>query len=388
MAGLERGRLLVKGPERDTLDEVWSRPAPVLPSIPDALEDPVPGPRRRMPRTHRFAPLALLALIAACSRGPALGSDDAVIVALDPGLADSLEPVVRRALEREVFTTRPEGVFEVTFTSPAGIGEFRNWARLVVIEPLDGAALVPELVDDASGDVFVRLEDAWARGQTIWVLAAPTPAATERLATARLDSVYRSLHANWATHQVERMWASHADSAGAERMRAELGFSLVLPNVYKPASSSAPPDTRTWYNEDPRRIVSLHWQPAPTALSAEAVLEARRVWGRDLFTGDEIQGALPIADSSDASGEPADTTGVPAPPLQASRTTLAGMPAVRLQGVWQNASDLTAGLFLTYGVVCDGRLVLLDGNLYAPDRNKYPYLLQLERILETFRCGP
>jgi hypothetical protein len=75
------------------------------------------------------------------------------------------------------------------------------------------------------------------------------------------------------------------------------------------------------------------------------------------------------------------------PMLLASRTTLEGLPAVRLQGVWENRSDLTSGLFLTYGVLCGDRLVLIDGNLYAPDRDKYAYLLQFERISQTFRCG-
>ena len=45
-----------------------------------------------------------------------------------------------------------------------------------------------------------------------------------------------------------------------------------------------------------------------------------------------------------------------------------------------------AGLFVTYGVICGDRLVLLDGNLYAPDRSKVPYVIQLDTIFETFRC--
>lgn len=373
--------------------EGWSPPALMLPSILDALEHPVPRPVRRMLRTLRPNLLALFAVlaIAACSKGPALGSDDAIVVALDPALRGDLEPVVRQAFEREVFTTRPERVFEVTFTTPAAIGDFRRWARLVVIEPLDGASLVPELTDDSRGAIFTRVEDEWARDQTIWVLAASTPAATIELATTRLDSVYRSLHAEWVEHQVARMWASEADSAGARRMLEELGFALVLPSVYRPASSSAPPDTRTWFNENPRRIVSVYWRPAPSEPNAEAVLEARRAWGDDLFPGDEIVGALPGATPADTARPPeeADTTRgmAPEPPvLQASRTTLGGLPAVRIHGVWKNQSDLTAGLFLTYGVVCGDRLVLLDGNLFAPDRDKYAYLLQFERIFETFRC--
>lgn len=339
-------------------------------------------------------PLLLLGLVAACSKGPAFGSDNAIVAVIDPGLRESLEPRVREALEREVFTTRSERVFEVTVTTPAEIGDFRRWARLLVIEPLEGGTLAPDLVGDADGPVFQRVEDEWARDQTVWVIAAPTAEATAELATARLDSVYSAFHDAWVAHQVERMWASEPDSAGAERMREELGFSLVLPQVYQPASSSAPPDTRTWYNEDPRRVVSLHWRPAPAELSAQSVLAARRDWGRELFAGDELVGALPGDTTSPAAADtasPADTAAaggaVAPPPLLASRTALGGLPAIRLQGVWENRSDLTSGLFLTYGVICGDRLVLIDGNLYAPDRDKYTYLVQFERISQTVRCG-
>jgi hypothetical protein len=325
-----------------------------------------------MPRTHylELLPLLLLGAVAACSKGPAFGSDNAIVAVIDPRVRETLEPRVREALERNVYTTRPEHVFEVTVTTPAQIGDFRKWARLVVIEPQDGATLVPGLVGDVEGPVFARVEDEWARDQTIWVITAATPEATVELASTRLDSVYRDFHTAWVEHQVERMWASDADSAGAQRMIEELGFALVMPKVYRSGSGSAPPDTRTWYNEDPRRVVSVHWEPASAELTQEHVLEVRQTWGRDLFEGDEI-----AADSL----EPAL--------LQASRTTLAGLPAVRLQGVWENPSDLTAGLFLTYGVVCGDRLVLLDGNLYAPERDKYAFLIQFERIFQTFRCG-
>jgi hypothetical protein len=350
-------------------------------------------PRTRSPILPLVA-LAALGLAAACQKGPAFGSDNAIIAVIDPDLDPAVEARVREALEREVFTTRSERVFEVTVTTPATIGDFRKWGRLVVVESLEGAELVPDLVGDAEGEVTARLEDEWARDQTIWVLAAPSPEATAQLVDARIDSVYRDLHAEWVDHQMARMWASGADSAAAERMQEELGFSLVVPEVYRPGTASAPPDTRTWYNEEPRRIVSVHWEPSPGGLSPERVLEARRAWGRLLFEGDEIEGALP-GDSAAAGDSTAVDAGAPpdslapldVPPLQASSTTLGGLSAVRLQGTWRNPSDLTGGLFLTYGVVCGDRLVLLDGNLYAPERDKYAFLLQFERIFETFRCG-
>lgn len=346
-----------------------------------------------MPRTRRsFLPLLSVPLLlaAACQKGPAFGSDNAIIAVIDPDLGPAVEARVREALEREVYTTRSEVVFEVTVTAPATIGDFRKWGRLVVIEALPGAELVPDLAGDADDEVVERREDVWARGQTVWVLAAPTPDATAALVEARIDSIYRDFHAGWVDHQMERMWASGADSAGARQMLEEIGVSLVIPRVYRPGTGSAPPDTRTWYNDDPRRILSIHWESAGGPLTPERVLAARRAWGAGLFVGDEIEGRLP-GDSA-AAGDPADSVAAPdslaaAAPLQVSSTTLGGVPAIRLQGTWRNPSDLTGGLFLTYGVLCGDRLFLLDGNLYAPERDKYAFLLQFERIFETFRCG-
>lgn len=336
-------------------------------------------PRRRL-ITALFP--ALLPL-AACGRGPAYGSDNAIVAVVDPALREEVEPVLRASLEREVETTRMEPIFEVTFTTPEGIGEFRKWKRLLVVEPGgEDAVLLSELLDTPlEGPVSAVVHDKWARGQTIHVLAAPTPEATAELVRSSVDSLYDVIHGEFVAYHVARMWASEADSELAGRLADELGFSLLLPNVYRPAGASAPADSRVWYNEDPRRVISLHWLPRPADLTADTILAVRREWGRRLFPGDSITGVLRAA-ADTAAG--ADSV---APEVRALDTRLGGLPAIRLQGPWSSPSDVGSGLFVTYGVICGDRLVLLDGNLYAPDRSKYPYVVQLDRIFETFRCG-
>ena len=338
-------------------------------------------PRRRF----AFAFLPVLLLPAACGRGPAYGSDNAIVAVVDPALRERVEPVLRASLEREVETTRMEPVFELTFTTPEGIGEFRKWKRLLVVEPGgEDAVLLPDLVDTPlEGPLSTVVHDEWARGQTIYVLAAPTAEATAELVRSSADSLYGVIHDQFVDYHVARMWASKPDSALAGRLAEELGFSIVLPNVYRPAGASAPADSRVWYNEEPRRVVSLHWLPRPIGLTADTVLAVRRAWGRQLFPDDSITGVLP-APADTAAGP--DSLPGPVPVVRAIETRLGGLPAIRLQGPWTSPSDVGTGLFVTYGVICGERLVLLDGNLYAPDRSKYPYLVQLDRIFETFRC--
>ena len=342
--------------------------------------------------------LLTLVLAPACGRGPSYGSDNAIIAVVDPALRDSVEPILRASLEREVQTTRAEPIFELTFTTPETIGEFRRWKRLVVVEPGDDAVLLPDLVDTPlRGPVTAEVEDEWANGQTIYVLAAPTAETTVRLVRSSVDSLFEVIHERFVEHHVERMWASEPDSALAERLRDELGFSILVPQVYVPAGASAPADSRVWYNEDPRRIVSIHWLGRPAELTADTVLAVRRAWGRDLFPGDSVAGSLgtPVDAGASRPAPDATTTGVrteadtiaSGPRLIVERTALDGAPAIRIQGVWTNPSDVSSGVFVTYGAICGERMVVLDGNLYAPDRNKYPYVIQLDRIFQTFRCA-
>ena len=339
-------------------------------------------PPRRRPAA---ALLPLLILVAACGRGPAYGSDNAVVAVVDPALRAGVEPALRAAFERDVETTRLEPVFEVTFTTPEGIGELRKWKRLLVVEPGgEDAILLPELIETPlGGPVSTVVHDKWARGQTIHVLAAPTAEVTVELVRASADSLFGVLHDEFVAYHVGRMWASGPDSALAARLAGELGFSILLPHVYRPAGASAPADSRVWYNEDPRRVVSLHWLDRPAELTADSVLALRRDWGRELFPGDSITGALAIP--ADPSAPPAPAAG-PAPVIRSVERRLGGLAAIRLQGAWASSSEIGAGLFVTYGVICGDRLVLLDGNLYAPDRSKYPYVIQLDTIFETFRC--
>lgn len=343
-------------------------------SSPAALPMPTLSARNVLLVSAFVAGMAGMAGLAACGSGPAFGSDNAVIAVVAPEVRDQVEPLIRRTFETLRFTTRPEPVFQVTFTTPAELGNFRRWERLIVVEPTTDPLLLPDLVDvPANGPVVARVEDEWARGQTIWVLGGETPAATVELVAAQVDSLYRQIYRRFARHHAERMWASGRDSALTGRLQDSLGFSILLPRVYQSAPGSAQPSTRVWYNQDPRRVVSLHWRPAPPNLTADTVLAVRRDWGHQVFPGDSLM----LGGDSIPSG--------PSAP-RVSEARLGGRPAVRIQGVWHGA-DGGAGVFLTYGLICGDRLVLLDGNLYAPDRNKIPYLLQLERIFDTFRCG-
>ncbi|MDX1576985.1 MAG: DUF4837 family protein, partial [Gemmatimonadota bacterium] len=58
-------------------------------------------------------------------------------------------------------------------------------------------------------------------------------------------------------------------------------------------------------------------------------------------------------------------------------------------GVWQDEKGdfPAAGPFITWLVQCPDDTYVIDAWLYAPNEPKYEYMLQLQEILGSFRCG-
>jgi hypothetical protein len=66
-------------------------------------------------------------------------------------------------------------------------------------------------------------------------------------------------------------------------------------------------------------------------------------------------------------------------------------PILEVHGIW-NSEDTSwpaAGPFITRVVPCpeQNRTYVLDAWLFAPGKSKYEYMLQLNAILDSFRCG-
>ena len=70
---------------------------------------------------------------------------------------------------------------------------------------------------------------------------------------------------------------------------------------------------------------------------------------------------------------------------------LEGNEAYELQASWRNPPERNwpaGGPLITRIVTCDNqdRTYLLDAWLYAPGKEKYEYMIQLETLLDSFRC--
>lgn len=322
--------------------------------------------------------LALLVAAAACTdSNPSYGDVTSIIAVMEPTVWEEVGDEVYDALEPTIQTVRTEKTFNVTYQDPNG-AEWQNLKRfrqLLLVGTGDEPWMqdaISKVRDGVSGPGVYHAYDIWARGQqaTIILGASDQEAAAVR---ANLGAINEALDTQFREYARTRMYLSGTDSALADTLARSAGFYLLLPTVYR---WHAQDSIYTFRNDNPDpaeliRQVAVTWRsPIPMTFQREDLLD----WRAEM--------AATYNEPQDLDLSRADTTSF----------EYEGRPAYQIQAMWKNPPELdwpAAGPFITRTVVCprQDRLYLLDAWLYAPGKDKYEYMIQLQTILDSFRCG-
>ncbi len=335
--------------------------------------------RGTLMRTYAF--LALVAVtFAACADSSRLAYGDAnsIIAAMDPGVWDEVRDDVYAALEPRIQTVRAEKTFTVTYQDPSGSDwtNLRRFRQMLVAGTADDPWMKQALElarTEVTGPGLYRAYDVWARGQqaTI-VLAEPGTVAAE--VRRHASEINEMLDEQYREYARSRMYMTGADTALADTLMRTARFQLIVPNVYRWTRQDS---LYTFRNDNPDpaeliRQIAVTWRsPVPEGIQGEDILAWR-------------------AQVSESYGEPQD---VDLSDVAAGQFEYQGQAAYQIQATWKNPPALdwpAAGPFITRAIICgqQDRMYLLDAWLYAPGKEKYEYMIQLETILDSFRCGP
>lgn len=332
-------------------------------------------------RSLRTALLLTLAAAGACSNssGVAMGDVNSVIVAADSALWDQVADTVLKTLQPTIFAVRPEATFRLTHVAPEDPGwrELRRFRQVLVIGTAEDPWVSPVLREadtTVSAPAIVQATDVWARNQLATALVVPPGAAAsivrEQAAplAQRLDRTYRA----WARR---RMFTSGVDTALADTLRREGGFALQVPNVY------------TFRREGERGFLAFNDQEAGTPLVRSIYVTWRpgtagQIRPPEVLAWRDSVGQAVYDWPQTSQSEPLQVRSIEEP----------GAGGVEVRGVWTGTADEgfpQAGPFITRVIDCpeSGRRYLIDAWLYAPATDKYQYMIQLETLLDGFRCG-
>lgn len=327
----------------------------------------------------RLAALALVVGAPACDQSGAFGDAESIIVAARPDLWTAVEDTVQSVLEPRIFTVRRERTFTLTYQDPTAEpwGRLRQFRQELVIgsrdDPWVAEALAARDDDEPlTPPAIAQAQNVWARNQLATILVLPEDGQREALLTL-LEPLHDLLDRQYRDWTVQRMFVSGRDTALADTLQGELGFRLLVPRVYRWSRQDSVIIFRN-DNPDPSELirqVTVSWRsPIPDALPTDSLLAWRTRIAVRHYSYPQV---IDTTRHQRRSGEHR------------------GMAMREIQAVWANPpeDDFPAGgPFILRAVRCedDDRLYLLDAWLYAPNREKYQYMLQLDEILDSFRC--
>ena len=335
-----------------------------------------------MTKLSSIITVAILTLgLGSCdSTALAYGDVNSIIAVMRPELWDEVSEDVYSALEPTIRTVRDEKTFTVTYQDPLGDlwGNLRRFRQMLLIGTSQDTWIQEALERGSEGSSIARVgihqvEDVWSRGQQVTVVLLPDGGGLEEL-TPHLAEVHELLDEQFRTYVVNRMYMSGADTALADTLAIEAGFSLILPTVYRWNQSDSVFLFRN-DNPDPSELIrqiGVTWKtPIPSAMQEEGVLG----WRSELVDGH-------YSEPQDHALENASSG-----PIEHL-----GNNGYQVQAEWRNPPDRgwpAGGVFITRVIVCENqnRSYLLDSWLYAPGKEKYEYMIQLETILDSFQCG-
>ncbi len=339
-----------------------------------------PTRSRKSARIEARFLLAVLLLPVACDRPPAFGEANSLIVVGDESVWLQVEAETYEQLEPTVFTIREENKFNVTHVDPGGseLEELLLWKQVRVFggpgDPLI-EAIASEAGSTPEAGAILQAGDVWARGQvaTAIVLEPGHEADSWR---AALPGVVAMLDAQYRTYALTRMFASGEDTLLSQQLASQFGVRLRAPQIYH--GSVGEDGIIRLRNDNPRpsqRIRSVLVERVATDSADTGLVDADAVYAWR-------EGIDSVAYNVPQRFERA--------PVEPRSFDLDGANGIEVRGIWEDEGTFPAGgPFVARAVVCPDAVWFFDAWLYSPNprASKYEFLMQLEEILDSFRCS-
>lgn len=333
--------------------------------------------RRRLAHTATVALIAAAAgAISGCDvfKRQASEGDSMVGVGVEGRIADVVQPIVGGIFDERIYTPQPERRFAVEYVPDDSLALVTSWQNVVLLGALesdDGISrrvrrmLSDEALDGVrDGELRVfRQQDVWVRGQTVVVAVAPTRGELAAWLKENGAVIYDILREDRYARMKKHLYARLEQKEIADSLRKAHGWYFRIPHDFTIVASERDPSFVRFRRPFPDRFITIAWKlGTPDSISVDALVRWRDRLGRTYPDTSRTNPAI----------------------LDSAWTTLGGVDALAVHGIWETIGPAGGGPYLAYLLHKDGTLYLLDGKVYAPDRRKGQYVRQLETIFSTF----
>ncbi len=290
-----------------------------------------------------------------------------------------LRSPLERVYERVVRTPQIEPMFTIRYVPESDIERYTNYRYLILAATLESEGRVGQIVERVVSDPEIRQgveegeyyvftqRDQWAQNQLMIILVAKDLMTLREKIETNEEFLYAIFDADWNEQLEEDMFARGEQKDIEEELMAIYGWSMRIQRDYY-LIQEIPEEGFIWFRRlYPERWIFVRWIDGgdTTLLDPYWIIKERNRIGAEYYGGDRV--------NSDQF-------------LFSRRSTFLGRQAQVTTGLWENDGKVAGGPFINYTFhdSLSRRVYMVDVAVFAPARDKMPYLRRLDVLAHTF----
>ncbi|MEJ2306713.1 MAG: DUF4837 family protein [candidate division WOR-3 bacterium] len=303
------------------------------------------------------------------------GRDEVVLIAPDKFQVESFI----NNIEKVEFYPTEEKIFNIKQVDLSDFDRYKLWRNVIIVGNIDDnhmSDLLGEKAKEAveKGEGLFMENNLWVRLQTAIIITGENTEETQQTLDRSAETVYQVLRKEERKRFSKMVYMNGYQEKEKSKMEDFLGASFEIPFGYRVSKNED--GFMTYVRKNPDRLVTLLYttEPISNPISFRDSLFSK------YFNGDKIfVERIPVLSSQGETKLVELTT--------LDTVNFKGERAIQVRGVWRNdelEGGPMGGPFVSYVFQKAGIWYFLDGHVFAPGKKKWPFLEEVDVILNTF----
>lgn len=322
----------------------------------------------------------------------AIGKAGSVLVVAEPYIWDGIVGKAFKAHFEKPYQVlpQPEPVFSLKQLPAEKLKALhKEWRNIIFLGVLDDKSQTTKEINQFIGKEGLRkaqedpnyssilVKDIWADGQQIFMIFAQNQAELIAAIEKRKSTIAKKLSAK----DHEQLWANNYQGGENkkinDKLRDDFGINMQVPANYELAVYDSL-NQSMWIRKETgstsnNLIIEMLDYTEANKLTKENIISKRDTLGRVYITS-AADDAYMLTDKINL-------------PLVYGEEKINDKFSIQARGLWKMHNDFMGGPFVTYMVLNPDKqkVVLLDGFVHAPGKEKRPLIQQVELIMGTLK---
>jgi len=314
--------------------------------------------------------------LSSCSnyKKQALGPDEMIVVLADETIYDTHLPQLQTLYSRPVYTPMKE---ELYYLKRISLEEFENegysrYKNIIMLSNIDSNTpetnFIKKMISAGiqegvrNGEYYYALKsDAWSKGQTILFLLDSKNVHLGGYLERFNEKMFNVFYEKMITGIKKRLFDKYSNDYARDYLNKNYGIDMFIPHDFAIGEQGKGNDKFIRFRRtNPDRWMTVLRTQYNSELSfQENIIQTRDRIGREFADSVRVNPEI-------LSFKP-DSTFV--------------QDGIKAEGIWEYIDG--GGPFFTYAFIKSGNFYLIDGAVFAPSKDKYPFLIQLDLMAKT-----